>query len=552
MLGEDVISGIPGFKSMADFMHEDLETEIGLNRCWFYPVRFGAEDIRTSPEGDVVLFDTKLQVLTEAMAVSEGGMTGLARASPIVEKASDLFTEHLAELEQSVTWNDQPVFKQLHALLDVTTLATLWRFAPESTLLKKLGALPVPKRDVPRFYKGLVHEVGRRAEGNNIRVLAIGGGVHMDRRVSHRNLDGYEDGALRELRRQADKLTSGASSVTATGLTLLVSQTPVNKTEVAEQQVAKGLKLLAANDISGAIDAFSRAIGTTPDLVEAYAFRGSAEASLKQFAAAKSDFATARELAPEDKQIQAAQLSVEIETGATGPFENYEYRVRLAARERYKLQGDRAMASQQFKEATDWFGKALLVNKDLEQAGTLELLVRRGSALESLKDYTAASTDYSEAGHVYENIAHFDMFTAEAVRDTYRQLQLGKGRIEVLTGQYDRALSDNSAFSSIAQDPDPVFRLEAKYQWAVMKALALKEKRQERLSEGLGISRSWSTLEAAKLRESARELQQEVSAIGARRQTNRQLADLADMSRDLIKILDDRSRQIQNIELNGN
>lgn len=117
-----------------------------LSRFWLTPIQPNPGDIRVSAGGRVVLFRSRVQVLTEVMIMAQEGMIGTHRMDPADEKGVREFTKNYDRIAEK-----RENFAKLNALFDLTLMAGLMReHLPACPLLDQLSrrrVAPVPIHD---------------------------------------------------------------------------------------------------------------------------------------------------------------------------------------------------------------------------------------------------------------------------------------------------------------------------------------------------------------------------------------------------------------------
>lgn len=536
MLGEDRVRGLPGYKSLEDLYRQRPEAHLGGNRFWLFPVRFGAHDIRTSRSGDLTLFDAKLQVLTEAMALTQDTVTATGEPDPLAEEGARLFTDNYSSLAEQVRWEGKAVLKELRGLLDLVTVCSLLRVARDSELLAKLAALPVPKVSIPASYTGLRREVG--AGGN--KVIVIEGGVLMRRSLGKRLLDGYEDVQTRQLRAAAETLVRGGRiSIRADGLTVLLVEPPVSKKDKAEQAFDAGLRNLAAGELQQARFAFSQAVEADPDLFEGYVLRSFANFRLGNTEAAEEDIDKALTLEPQNNWLQSTKLWLSIERKRQPDLQQLDHRAIIGVRNLYALRGERKLAAGKFNEAIEDLSKALSVAESEESQ--LYLVFRRAYAREMAGDFFNSEADYKQASRLYR-------LTAPLAAVGLDRIYLGLCRLELDLGRCKLTKSEDSSCQLARFSADAPVQLEAVITLSAARVSCLKKERDELIIAGRQISKSRSLYEVSTLQDCIADLQKQIGELTpeARRSSEYWLRK----AEELAGAIERRIKMIKDNELN--
>ena len=173
LLGRDVT--LDDFPTMIGLMKGGGQVGSSYHRFWFMPSRPRPGDVVALPGGRAYLFDAGLVLRTEEMLVRGGMMIGNGAANPAGRTVAAAFTSNLAELEVAF-----PVIRELHALVDVTMMASIWRLTGlDLPVLHDLAGLPVAEDAVPESYAGLHH-----TESDGPQILAVTGGVKLGQPVT--------------------------------------------------------------------------------------------------------------------------------------------------------------------------------------------------------------------------------------------------------------------------------------------------------------------------------------------------------------------------------
>ena len=544
MLGVTTVQGISGFKSFAEIAAGNLNDFSVGSRFWFHPMRFRSQDIRTSAAGDLILFDSKLQVLTQEITFAADGIKDVDGKDGLAEEAADNFTEHIPELEEQVRYQGRLVFKELHGLLDVTTLASIWRLAGQSELLGDLMALPVPAREVPLYYEGVSRMLGQ--VGNT--VVGLHGGVEIRRLLSSRLFDSYEDVQTRQLRAAAQRLSeSGDMSGTALGVVLQLAQSPAEQGDPVELAMRTGIQSLRGGQYENAVKLLSSAIERSPEVGELFALRAVAFIQLQQSTDAERDVSEARRLSPENEFVSKAEYLLGVmlhrdrSLKASAPLSR-----RL--REYMSLRGERLLMAHDTQQAEESLTQALNASES-EPYSAFILHIRRGYIREAAGDFNGARHDYLEADKLFQTEKQFSSDFDWEWYHGYDQLLMAKGWLQLSMGNYDEVLSKDSEFSYPAMNADIAIRLEAHYAWAVAKCRALMEQRQQRLNAGIPISHAWSSHEIDILRNSVRDLTKELADAPVAGATSDRRETLERQINELVGTLKERISKIEKAEL---
>jgi len=142
-------------------LREILETENGyhsfISRQWLYPVQPGRGDIQVSNDGKLVLFSCGVQAFSEEEAEAKEGLVGKGQVVAEAEQAAQSFTRSYADIERQYG-----EYQRLNGLFDIVLLASIWRrMDVKSEEIDRLVALPYRAIDIPATYAGITANLGR-------------------------------------------------------------------------------------------------------------------------------------------------------------------------------------------------------------------------------------------------------------------------------------------------------------------------------------------------------------------------------------------------------
>ncbi|MBI2920616.1 MAG: hypothetical protein HYY18_05980 [Planctomycetes bacterium] len=403
--GED--PGVPGYRTFADCLRQD-RGGTPLNRFWLFPVQPGAHEILLAPDGSAALFDARVQVLSEAMAVAERGLAGSGAVSPAADAAARSFSEHFAAIEAA-----RPEFRRLHGLFDLVLLARVLRLAaPADDTLASLAALPHARVDIPRAYAGI--KVRHEVPGG---FLVLAGGCDANVRAGRRNLVGVTCGALEALAERRLLAPSGGAGAGA-------------GEEIA---FAQGLRRSAEGDFGGARASFSEAIAGDPGFAEAWRQRALDSFEAGDRAAAFLDAAEAVRLEPRDPAMRATRRFLMRESELPGALKDIAPDETRALASLYLESAVAAMTAGKFEDAVARTSRAV----ELAPEAPLAITIRAALRLMT-RDLDGAEADATAALAADPG----DLF-ARFVRASIRLFR------EDFTG----AVADADALLAVRQDP---------------------------------------------------------------------------------------------------
>lgn len=346
--GED--PGVPGYRTFADCLREDRGSA-PINRFWLFPVQPGPHEILLAPDGSAALFDARVQVLSEAMAVAERGLAGTGAVSTAADRAARSFSEHFAAIEAA-----RPEFRRLHGLFDLVLLARVLRLAaPADDTLAALAALPHARADVPRAWAGITvrHEV----PGG---FLVLAGGCDAGVRAGRRTLVGVNCGALDALAERRLLAPSGGAGTGA-------------QEEIA---FAQGLRRAAEGDFGGARASFGEAIAVDPGFAEAWRQRALASFEAGDRGAAFLDAAEAVRLEPRDPAMRATRRFMMRESDLPGALKDITPEETRALASLYLESGVAGMTAGKFDAAVARATRAVELAPEAPLARTILAALR--------------------------------------------------------------------------------------------------------------------------------------------------------------------------------
>ncbi|MGP0089764.1 MAG: BTAD domain-containing putative transcriptional regulator [Xanthobacteraceae bacterium] len=209
MLGARSVDA-PRFRSLKDLSAELMDDRQVSSRFWFYPAPLQPDTVHVSATRRSVLFESKLEVLTEQILVENASFVSTGTADSIAQRAADLFTSSFGTLEASEIPQPAGIYRRLHGVTDVVTVCKLLRLMSiDYAILNAISELPYrrlsPTEGVPASYKGITVQYRGSAA---MRDWAISGGAELRTRAHVRSFDVYQDFATTTLERAADNYGS--------------------------------------------------------------------------------------------------------------------------------------------------------------------------------------------------------------------------------------------------------------------------------------------------------------------------------------------------------
>jgi tetratricopeptide (TPR) repeat protein len=298
---------IPGYRSFVDLALQNPTGASARSRFWLYPVQPAAHEIQLGPGGGSGLFDARVQVLTEDMAVGERGLVGLAQSSPVDREAAASFSQHYDAIAAR-----RPVFRELRSLFDIVLLARVLRLAaPRDLLLSELAALSYEPAAVPKSYAGIT--VRHASEGVT---LVVSGGCDMRMRAGARSFI--------ECRSRAIQALAGGGQGAQAGTPLLLPDAEGVSGGELERAYDHGMALMAGEKFAEAREEFSRAIALDPQFAAAYAQRAVARFEMGERRQAITDALAASLMDPRDVSLRAVFRRLLLEAGVPGALDGID------------------------------------------------------------------------------------------------------------------------------------------------------------------------------------------------------------------------------------
>ncbi|HZV03421.1 MAG TPA: DUF1598 domain-containing protein, partial [Planctomycetota bacterium] len=305
-------------------------------RFWLTPCRPEPGDMMVEPGRRFVMFQTRVQVMTEAMAISGDALVGTGKVDPVDDKSARIFTAHMEEIEAR-----RPIFRQLHALFDLEILCQiLAENHVRSSLLERIAARSVGTVSVATGYPSCKNEAA--VEGHPTFTYSVQGGVMIYLKLRRKYIRDMEQKELRELETAClDAFCGRAVSIgdSAALKALLRDRQRIEKdrrtadlsfergcqkyaakeydaaekflteaidrdSDFPEACTQRALTRLAVKNWKGAIADCDLALKKDPELWPAFLLRSRARSELGDEKAAAEDFAKYKELLAKDKFLQ--------------------------------------------------------------------------------------------------------------------------------------------------------------------------------------------------------------------------------------------------------
>jgi tetratricopeptide (TPR) repeat protein len=297
----DVPVASPGFKSAYQLVREQQPTGARLSRYWLKPYQSRAADIWEHEQGGrtVVMFDSRVLVMTESMQRVGSFLRQTGRPDPICERSASLFTEHYSTVAEQ-----EEIFHKLSAVFDATKLCSIWRHkGVEHPVLAELLRRNVETVTIQEAYQGLkakeIYVESDSSRGaSRVATLRLVGGATAELKLSDKSFLGKPF--------LAGLLKAGAGDRIRVQLptTTLLTPRQLNDQSV-DMQLGRGIHLYSNLQFEEAVQAFDRAIELDPECLPAYIHRGMSRVSLGQKAEALQAFDRIVAIEPLFKGIRA-------------------------------------------------------------------------------------------------------------------------------------------------------------------------------------------------------------------------------------------------------
>jgi len=151
-LGEDVLA-VPGYRNTCELAAATPPSGEVMSRLWLVPMPSRTADVWewSAAGATAVLFDSRVQVLTETMKRVQDYLLGAGEADPLWQAEAAGFTAHYAEIA-----GQREQFRRLDAVFDVAKLCAILRDRKVvDPLLMRLAERPVPSVEIPDHYQGI-------------------------------------------------------------------------------------------------------------------------------------------------------------------------------------------------------------------------------------------------------------------------------------------------------------------------------------------------------------------------------------------------------------
>jgi len=302
---------IPGFESWSDLVTRlSRPGRIG-GRAWLRPVPLNPGSLRVSQSGRMVLYDSRVQVLSESGSIVTSGFMGEGNSDPITLQSDELFTRFYPQFETSNSIRPAKIFALLHGVTDVAIMCTLLRKNNiDFPVLDDIAKLPVRllsgNEQIPAYFTGLT----KQTVGNDGGTISLVGEAILRNRPTRRAIDRFDDFVGQTLERSTDLFRDAGPFARTISLTFtLSSQGFVGSAEIESAKLA-GLRDLDRGQPWSAATHFRDAVRQDPADLDAWIYLARAAALASEFKEARD--AIERALALDSDDVAARTIALEI------------------------------------------------------------------------------------------------------------------------------------------------------------------------------------------------------------------------------------------------
>lgn len=183
-------------------------------RFWLNPMRLGRDASYVSVTGRTMLFETRVQALTEKAFLTNGRWQYQGTTGGTAQAEAQAFTERYDQYEDADDIEPVGIFKRLHGIVDLVTLAKLWRVnAVDYPVLRQIADLPYRRltgdEAIPKKYPELYSWYPTSDGGSQ----TVFGGAVLDIGLSAASLHEQEDPRIAELEQIVDHLRTNPEPV---------------------------------------------------------------------------------------------------------------------------------------------------------------------------------------------------------------------------------------------------------------------------------------------------------------------------------------------------
>jgi len=338
-------------------------------RFWLTPRALDRHAIHLSTSGRTGLFESNVDVMTEDMFVTNGRLHGMGQSSSVPERLAAAFNAAYPNIESASSVQPAGVFVRLHGLIDVVTLAALWRAQTLSyDVLAKFSELPYRRltgaEAPPSYYPG-IFTMARRRDGS---VYQIQGGVELGLRLGGAPPGAYSDRMTAALEDAVRRGRASPDFVTRLAQPVSLPAREALGTTAFQRAVIEGERAIQAGDFVLAAEKFRQAVSEDPSAPDGHA--GVARAMLEggQVEAAAKAAMAAMILAPNDDAIRLLAMDIAWRHDPRSVVDRYDDPARQELSRAYYRRAALAFANGRSAKAEQFAGWAVDVWEDNGEA----------------------------------------------------------------------------------------------------------------------------------------------------------------------------------------
>jgi tetratricopeptide (TPR) repeat protein len=370
------IVDVKGITQTVEASHRDF-----LARFWLTPKYLGAESIYDSASGRTTLLETQVQTRTEELLLRNGALEGTGQHATIAEREANVLTAKYSELETTSSLQPMGVFKRLHGLVDLVTIAKIWRVrSVEYGFLDQFSRLPyrplTGAETLPSAYPGLSSTL--ELDGQ---VRELSGGVQLAQRQSANSAHTYNDHISEDLEKAVDDQRAEAAVARAVSLSFAL---PAGADDVnpVEDALLDGNAALRQGELDRAYAAFGRVVEIAPSEPQGYAGLAYVELNRGKPLLAAPLAIQAMQLAPDDIGYRLIGLDVAWRIDPKAAYAANDDATRQELSRYYVQLAGVANAKGQLEDVERYADWATELWEDNAVAHTLRAFVRDSASLE--------------------------------------------------------------------------------------------------------------------------------------------------------------------------
>lgn len=353
-----------------------------MARFWFTPVPPAAGEIRWSKSRRAVLFNSRMQVLTEDLVASGGMLSGTGQRNPLYEDLAKSFSQRIDRFEQV-----EPLFCELHGLFDITLLASLLRHEQIDTpVLHDVAKLPTRHTPIPATYQGLSTLV----EKSGFKVAYVQGGVRLRPVLGPTSVVQIRDPQFDQFVDRLEAVQGGFRELSHANLPLFIAHASAGQT--TESNLTEAATSLANGDPKTAHRLLTRLLQENPDNVDAYLLRSDVYVQLGFYWLAERDLLSAELFGCSHQLVRIMRISLQVEQGRIPDAKQLQATDRRDLAALYLATAVQQMTNGKLDQAAEWLGRVIKLIPD--QA---ELYAMRGGLRILTDQPDLALTDLDQA-----------------------------------------------------------------------------------------------------------------------------------------------------------